>query len=725
VEMKILLAIGVVVFVAGLLLPLIILPLMQQTLFEKTSSQPSIFLPSPLPPPIIITPQTLQLEVYRELLERITSQARLIVYTTQLLTQLRGIYAYGVSAERVLITPLSLPAPMPTPMPVTTPTTLVSSAPSTSVKTTEYSLTNVQVVGVDEQDVVKTNGRVIVVARTNDIVVLDVSEKRAVSYINTSSVKGLYLVNNTLVAIRVEPSITILSTITIENLKYPVTYPSLIEILVYDLSEPSSPRLQWQLNFTSIFAGSRLVDKYLYVIGFMDSFKYESEKNVLIPVIPLVNGKPIPREDIVESGNYTSYVVVVILDTTSGEYKSKAFTGGAIKWIYMVPDRLYVAWSDPLLDYKIFLKLLDHLASRGLISSSRVEEFKFMLEQGLVIEVLEEIRTILKDLQQDLMEPVEVTDETSFLVLDVEGLNVNERGVFRVPGSVLDQFAMEEFYSDRGRFIVIATTVNKYTVELRKASLCPPLPSTIRIIVVEESKDSTRKREITTTLPQVSCEQFLFWDFNVRESVNNVYIVSEELDIISRLEGLASGERIYAARLLKNIFYLVTFRTVDPLFAIDLSDPYNPRVLGYLKIPGFSEYLHPLSENLLLGVGREDWRMLKISLFDVSNPTRMEEVAKLVIGEYAWSEVLIDHHAFTIDRRYSIVIIPLNIAGTWDGFVIVEYSVKDNTVRLKSLIDLETPMRALYINNNLYLIGYYRTLIYSLPELDFLGEMKY
>lgn len=724
-EVKVLLAIGVVVFIVGLLLPLTILPLTQQTIIEKTPTQTPISSPSPSQL-ITIIPQTSQVESYRDLLERIISQARLVIYTTQLLTQLR--YAYALPTVQPLVIPVTS-IPIITSAAVTE-TSLLRGEPSTGLKSTEYSLTNVQVSGVDEQDIVKTNGRVIAIARSSDVVVLDAFEKRAVSYINTTSVKGLYLVNNTLVVIRVEPPITILSTITIEGLKYPVTYPALIEILVYDLSEPSSPRLQWQLNFTSVFAGSRLVDKYLYVVGYMDSFKYDSEKNVLVPVIPLVNGKPISRGNIVESGNYTSYIVVVVFDITSGEYIANAFTGGVVRWIYMVPDRLYVAWSDPLSQYKVFLEFLDHLALKGLVSSSKVEEFKSMLKQGLIIEVLEEIRKVLKDLQQDLREPIEVTDETAFLVLDVKGLNINERGVFKVPGSVLDQFAMEEFYSNHGRFMVIATTVNKYTVELHKTSLCPPTPptSTIRIIIIEERKGSTKSTrtiEITTTPSQVSCEPFLFWNFNVRESVNSVYIVNEELKIVSKLEDLAPGERVYAARLLKNIFYLVTFRTIDPLFAIDLSDPYNPRVLGYLKIPGFSEYLHPVSENSLLGVGREDWRTLKISLFNISDPTKIVEVAKLIIGEYAWSEVFTDHHAFTIDSRHNIVIMPVNIMGVWEGFAIIEYSVEDSIVRLKSLVDLERPMRALYINNNLYFVGYYRTLVYNLPELGFLGEIKY
>lgn len=118
------------------------------------------------------------------------------------------------------------------------------------------------------------------------------------------------------------------------------------------------------------------------------------------------------------------------------------------------------------------------------------------------------------------------------------------------------------------------------------------------------------------------------------------------LEVIGSLRNLARGERIYSARLIGNVFFLVTFRQVDPLFAIDISDPENPQVLGYLKIPGFSEYLHPLPGNKLLGIGLED-RSLKISLFNVTDPTNMSEIAKVLVYS-AWSQALQDHHAVTI-----------------------------------------------------------------------------
>ncbi|MDI6884716.1 MAG: beta-propeller domain-containing protein, partial [Hadesarchaea archaeon] len=114
---------------------------------------------------------------------------------------------------------------------------------------------------------------------------------------------------------------------------------------------------------------------------------------------------------------------------------------------------------------------------------------------------------------------------------------------------------------------------------------------------------------------------------------NNVYVLDGNLDIVGRLEGLAPGESIYSARFIGSRAYLVTFKKVDPLFVIDLEDPKNPRALGELKIPGYSDYLHPYDETHLIGVGKDTVDMgsfawyqgIKIALFDVSDPENPRE----------------------------------------------------------------------------------------------------
>ncbi len=141
-----------------------------------------------------------------------------------------------------------------------------------------------------------------------------------------------------------------------------------------------------------------------------------------------------------------------------------------------------------------------------------------------------------------------------------------------------------------------------------------------------------------------------------------------ELVTTGEVTGIAPGERIYAVRFMGTIGYVVTFEQIDPLFTLDLAEPTNPRVVGELELPGFSSYLHPAGEGNLLAVGMSgelDGTItgLAVSLFDVSdlaNPALAHQYTVSGEGSFsAWSEALSDHHAFTYHRN--ILSIPATI----------------------------------------------------------------
>lgn len=193
---------------------------------------------------------------------------------------------------------------------------------------------------------------------------------------------------------------------------------------------------------------------------------------------------------------------------------------------------------------------------------------------------------------------------------------------------------------------------------------------------------------------------------------NHVYVLDGDLDIVGRLENLAPGERIYSARFMGSRAYLVTFVKVDPLFVIDLADPTNPRVLGELKIPGYSDYLHPYDETHLIGVGKDTtdsgwgfvwYQGVKIALFDVSDPENPIEISKYVIGQRGTESLALhDHKAFLFSRSKNLLVIP---AGSWfqqDAYVF-HISPEDGLV-LKGAIAHSgySVKRSLYIDNVLY-----------------------
>jgi hypothetical protein len=136
------------------------------------------------------------------------------------------------------------------------------------------------------------------------------------------------------------------------------------------------------------------------------------------------------------------------------------------------------------------------------------------------------------------------------------------------------------------------------------------------------------------------------------------------LETVGRVGGLGRGERIYAVRFIEDVAYVVTFREVDPLYTVDLSDPTSPRLMGELKVPGYSDYLHPVGDDLLLGIGQDATeqggrRGALASLFDVSDLATPASLDRHPFGENSYSEVEYDHHAFFFDPTSRLAVLPL------------------------------------------------------------------
>jgi uncharacterized secreted protein with C-terminal beta-propeller domain len=164
--------------------------------------------------------------------------------------------------------------------------------------------------------------------------------------------------------------------------------------------------------------------------------------------------------------------------------------------------------------------------------------------------------------------------------------------------------------------------------------------------------------------------------FGIEGSESLVTTLSERDGFLYRrgeVDGLGKGERIYAVRFLGNAGYVVTFRQTDPLYTLDLSDPDHPRLAGELAIPGYSAYLHPVGEGLLLGVGQDadpaTGRVsgLQLSLFDVSDLAHPQRLQKLSIGErFSHSVAEFDHHAFLWWAATGLAVLPID-AGEFTG----------------------------------------------------------
>lgn len=192
---------------------------------------------------------------------------------------------------------------------------------------------------------------------------------------------------------------------------------------------------------------------------------------------------------------------------------------------------------------------------------------------------------------------------------------------------------------------------------------------------------------------------------------NSVYVLDADLKTIGKIEDLAKNEQVYSARFLGDTGYFVTYEQTDPLFSIDFSDPENPKILGKLKIPGFSEYLHFYSDNLLLGIGMDTdengiTNGVKISMFDISDPSDVKEVSKYTLDQYYYSDVFSDYRAALVDPEKNLIGFPLS--GSANQYVILSYD-KDQgfQVQMQEEVNGNSYLgtRGVYANEKFYVIN--------------------
>ncbi len=614
--------------------------------------------------------------------------------------------------------------------------------PTISYSTTSVSKTNVQVEGIDEADIVKNNDKIIVIALQNRVYIFDVVSKRVASVINITEpqsyaiVKGLYLYGDRLIVITLHSQfINYVFQVMLENSPTKINVKRGLElssIYIFDLSNIYSPIQLINISVYGSYLDSRLSENYLYVIATENIYSNDNDGYI----IPLIDERPIEPNRIIAIDELPMvYTIILAIDLKSLEYRATAYMTDYGFRIYMSRNNnLYIA--SPATSYqKLYLdaivkfinislrylpsniaKTINRYVEEGEYSKaySSIVEYLSSLDYKEAISIIEKINSEFSELNYSYV------DETRFYIYTLDGIEIRYRGMFKVNGSLLDQFCMEE-YGDR--YFIVATTSTEQIIKYKVAEyiIAPPMYRDIEITICFNSICTTTTIPIEKDRP-IAARLNVHPIFFTISTSNNVYVTDiKNLEIIGLLKGLAEGERIYAARLVKNTFFLVTFRQVDPLFAIDVTDPTNPVVLGYLKIPGFSEYLHPLVGDLLLGIGLEDGA-LKISLFNVSDPKEMAEVSLIKISN-TWSSALQDHHAVTVYIARNITVIPVHIGyGLKQGFIIVSHT--NARLNLEDIIDHEDPLRSVYIGGKLFTVSSSTIKIYNLDIKRIEDEIK-
>lgn len=457
-----------------------------------------------------------------------------------------------------------------------------------NVEQDEYSSTNVQVQGVDEADIVKNDGEYIYVLKGNTVRIVEAKPAETMKEISFVEFpieefypRDMYVSGDRLVVLG-----NYYGTIPVpysENSSIMPRYSSeeLSKVYVYDISDKEKVVLYRDFEIEGSTVSTRKIGDMLYLVANKYEYYYYPYNVSDSFQMPMYKDSEMKEEssyvaecsDVsyfpgLRDGKRFMMVFGIPVDDKSKEVVSQIVVASGND-VYASTKNLYVAESRYDGSYRIM----------GDIYSS--EEKTVIYKFGL----------------------------------SSEGIDYKGNGV--VPGTILNQFSMDEFGND----FRIATTTNNWS------SL----------------------------------------------SKNNVYVLDSSLKVAGKLEGLAEGERIYSVRFMGGRAYLVTFRETDPFFVIDLMDAKNPKVLGELKIPGYSDYLHPYDENHIIGFGKDTkvgdtwgspwYQGMKLAIFDVSDVENPVEMFKEVIGDRGTdSELLNNHKALLFDKSKGILAFPISVA---------------------------------------------------------------
>ncbi len=215
------------------------------------------------------------------------------------------------------------------------------------------------------------------------------------------------------------------------------------------------------------------------------------------------------------------------------------------------------------------------------------------------------------------------------------------------------------------------------------------------------------------------------YNYSTYVSENLIYVLDGNLEVVGKISGIAENEDIKSVRFLGTEGYVVTYLNTDPLFCFDLSDPKNPKITGELKLPGYSTYLHPVGEDLILGLGyggtelSADVSKIKLSLFDVSDMSNPKEVDSIVF-KHSSSEALSNPRAFIFDSARNLLFLPVTTAG--ENFYGKVISVGEDSLTLKAdiahthrYVDYDL-LRTAYIGDNAFVVSSTAVTKYSLTD---------
>lgn len=531
-----------------------------------------------------------------------------------------------------------------------------AAGPSSDV---DYSKTNVQVEGVDEADIIKTDGDYVYALSQNNVFIIEArpaEEAEILSKIEfKNSPQDIYINDDRMAVFGRDNEFPKTDTYSQFRRRNSYTF-----FKVFDLSDRKNPKEVRDMDFEGNYSNSRMIGDYVYFVTDTHNYHYIEDEPVLPRILedgevlafdceeaakclePEIYYFPMPYDRY----NYTTITSINLRDADE-TVNTETYLMSGNQNMYVSQNNMYITYTKHISEYELEMEVLGEIVYPRLPESdqekiAKIEDVEnFILSPrekrqkiNAIIErygqtltdderdkLEEELENAIEQKYEDISKELEKTVIHKVNISDGE-LEYQTNG--EVTGHVLNQFSMDE----RDGYFRIATT-----------------------------KRRTWSRHADST-----------------DSYSNLYVLDTNLNQVGAVEELAEGERIYSVRFMQDRAYMVTFKQVDPLFVIDLKDPEDPQVLGELKIPGYSDYLHPYDNDLLIGLGRQteasEWggvstKGVKLSLFDVSDVTNPTELDTYIIGDSrSNSAALHDHKAFLFSREKNLLVIPVTLRNS-------------------------------------------------------------
>ena len=211
--------------------------------------------------------------------------------------------------------------------------------------------------------------------------------------------------------------------------------------------------------------------------------------------------------------------------------------------------------------------------------------------------------------------------------------------------------------------------------------------------------------------------------YGSHKEFSSLYVLDKDLKVVGSIPDLKENEQVYGVRFDGDIAYVVTYKQMDPLFTIDLSDPTNPTVLGALKIPGFSTYLHKWDDNKLIGLGYDGNWNVKISTFDITDKTDVKETDVCILYDSYASEALYNHKAVFISAKNNLVGF-MDSTGCYRIFSYVDGALTE-VIKAEMDMYITDNARGLYIGEYIYIVGEYNgVVVYRMSDYEQIAKVK-